>query len=550
MRPFKSQLELKPEVCYLGLSVDSQNPQSIFGILKEDRRSHLYILGKTGMGKTTLLENMVLQDIYNGQGVCFLDPHGDSSEYILNRIPHHRQNEVVYLDPADIEFPIGLNILESQNGQEPYLVASTLMAVFNRIWGGTWSSRMEYILNNTLLALLETPGNTLLSVVKMLTDNEFQKRTVEKLVDPLVRNFWVKEYANFNSRYRQEAISPILNKIGQFFSSEIMRNILGQEKSTLDLREIMDQRKILIVNLSKGRLGEDNSNLFGSLLVAKLQTAAMSRVNLPEEKRQDFFLYVDEFQNFTTDSFASILSEARKYRLNLILAHQYISQLEESGNEKIKNAVFGNVGTIISFRLGYKDALELSKEFTPKFVAQDLLNLGPAEILIKLSIKKRITPPFKAITLAPIFEKLNGSLTFIKDFSRNRYSKPRKIVSEIINKNFEINQNLKNKGDANKNYKYPNSNQNLKSDFDDKNWSSELKGSKDLDSTIQKKPREKVISDNILNINTAKVKTNRLPLSSELGFSKRLQNPPNLKTDRTKNFKTEQPQEGPKFELP
>ena len=425
-------VSIKPNICYFG-TVKNNVSEKTFGILQEDRRKHMYILGKTGMGKTTTLQNMILQDIYNGYGVCFIDPHGDPSEYILDRIPVHRQNDVVYFNPADTDFPIGLNMLESQRGEERFLITSGLIAIFHRLWAGMWSARMEYILNNTLLALLETPGNTLLSVIQMLTDIDYRKRVVESINDPLVKNFWTKEFASFNERYKQEAISPILNKIGQFLSTDLVRNIVGQKRSTIDFREIMDNQKILIVNLSKGRLGEDNSNLLGSLIVTKLQLAALSRVDIAEQDRKDFYLYVDEFQNFTTDSFATILSEARKYRLNLILAHQYISQLSESGNEKIRNAIFGNAGTILSFRVGSDDAAILAKEFAPIFEPQDLIGLDRFQIALSLSIHDKKSKGFLAHTLAPIFDKMNGRMIVNTQLSRQKYGVARNIVIDQIN---------------------------------------------------------------------------------------------------------------------
>jgi hypothetical protein len=424
-------VNIKPNICYFGTIGDKSNTRT-FGILQDDRRKHMYILGKTGMGKTTLLQNMIMQDIYNGFGVCFIDPHGDSAEYILDRIPSHRQNDVVYFNPADTDFPLGLNMLESQRGEERFLITSGLIAIFHRLWAGMWSARMEYILNNTLLALLETPGNTLLSVIQMLTDIDYRKKVVESISDPLVKNFWTKEFASFNERYKQEAISPILNKIGQFLSNDLVRNIVGQRRSTIDFREIMDHQKILIVNLSKGRLGEDNSNLLGSLIVTKLQLAALSRVDTPEEKRSDFYLYVDEFQNFTTDSFATILSEARKYRLDLILAHQYISQLSESGNEKIRNAIFGNVGTIVSFRVGSDDAQMLVKEFAPIFEPEDFIGLDRFQIALSLSINDKKSKGFLAQTLAPVFDKMNGRMMTNLQHSRQRYGVPRHIIADQI----------------------------------------------------------------------------------------------------------------------
>jgi len=423
-------LTLKPDINYFGLA-QVKGAQKQFGILKDDRRRHMYILGKTGMGKSTLLQNMVLQDIYNGYGVCFLDPHGDSAEYILDRIPSYRGGDVIYFDPSDTDFPYGFNMLDSSNSEEKdFLLVSGMMAVFRRIWEGMWSSRMEYILTNTLLALLETPGSTLLGVVRMLTDKKYQKKIVSNVTNPLVKSFWEKEYASFNERYKQEAVSPILNKIGQFFSTGLSRNILGQVKSTLDFRQIMDSKKILIVNLSKGKLGEDNSALLGSFIVTKLQLAAMSRVDTPEDQRNDFFLYVDEFQNFTTDSFASILSEARKYRLSLILAHQYISQLTESGNEKIRNAIFGNVGTMLSFRTGSDDAEVLEKEFQPIFKSQQLIALNKTQVALRMSIEGRSSNPFLANTLPPIFTNFGGKFETMRQSSRKNYSRPKELVEK------------------------------------------------------------------------------------------------------------------------
>jgi Type IV secretion-system coupling protein DNA-binding domain len=424
----------KNQECYIG-AINSSTTPTVFGISTNDRRKHMYIVGKTGMGKTTLLTNMILQDIYNGLGVCFIDPHGDPSEYILDRIPPHRHKDIIYFNPSDVDFPVGLNILEAQRGEPPFLIASTLLTVFNKIWAGTWSSRMEYILSNTLLTLLETEGNTLLGVIKLLTDEKYRRKIIAKLKDPLVKNFWNLEFAKFNERYRQEAISPILNKIGQFFANELIRNILGQTKSTIDFRDIMDNKKILICNLSKGKLGEENSSLLGSLLVSKLQIAVMSRVDISEEERNDFYLYVDEFQNFTTESFSSILSEARKYRLNLVLAHQYISQLTEGDNPKIKSAIFGNVGTIASFRVGASDADFVAKEFSGAITPKTLLNLNRGQIAIKLGLENSIVEPFLANTLPPLFDKLVGQSQLVISKSRQQYAVTRLEATDEI-KNF------------------------------------------------------------------------------------------------------------------
>jgi len=421
-----------PEVNYFGTSLDDN--QQTLGIETASRRKHLYILGKTGMGKTTLIENLILQDIYNGGGLAYLDPHGDSIEYILDRIPEHRFKDVVYLNPSDTDFPIGLNILEAKDEQETFLIAAGLMDVFKKIWSGVWSSRMEYILNNTLLALLEQKNHSLLSIVRLLTDTDFREQIVKKIQDPVIKSFWINEFAKFNARYRQEAVSPILNKIGQFLSSTVIRNILGQVNSTIDLQNIMDQKKILLVNVSKGKLGEENSNLLGSLILAKIQTVALARVNTQKDDRTDFYLYVDEFQNFTNDSFGTILSEARKFNLGLVLAHQYIAQLTESGSQKIKNAIFGNVGNWLCFKVSFLDAKILSQEFSLKYSAQDFVNLKKGEIIGQISTDSGQTNYFKANTILGIFEKLGGSKSRVINFSRSNYGKQEYLVKQEIEK--------------------------------------------------------------------------------------------------------------------
>jgi type IV secretory pathway TraG/TraD family ATPase VirD4 len=371
-----------------------RNKEVPFGIKTDDRRRHMYLVGKTGMGKTTLMENMVIQDIKNGHGVAFLDPHGDSIQRILNSIPNSRVNDVIYFNPADLDYPVAFNILESVDPKYKHLVASGLMGVFTKIWANLWSARMEYILNNTILALLDSPGNTLLGITRMYVDKKYRKKIVDNVKDPMVRAFWTDEFANYNEKYRTEAIAPIQNKVGQFLSSGIIRNIVGQPKSTIDLREVMDQNKILIMDLSKGRVGEDNSALLGAMIVTKLQLAAMSRTDILEKERKDFYLYVDEFQNFATDSFATILSEARKYRLNLIVGHQYIGQLVQERNTKVRDAIFGNVGTLVVFRVGAEDAEFLVKEFEPIFTEVDIVNLPKYHILLKLMINGVASDPF------------------------------------------------------------------------------------------------------------------------------------------------------------
>ncbi len=411
-----------------------RNKQVPFGIKTDDRRRHMYIIGKTGMGKTTLMENMVVQDIRNGHGVAFLDPHGDSVQKILDCIPSHRVNDVIYFNPADLDHPLAFNILESVDARYKHLVASGLMGVFTKIWANLWSARMEYILNNTILALLDSPGNTLLGITRMYVDKKYRKKIVDNVKDPMVRAFWVDEFANYNEKYRTEAIAPIQNKVGQFLSSGIIRNIVGQPKSTIDLREVMDQNKILIMDLSKGKMGEDNSALLGAMLVTKLQLAAMSRTDIPEPERKDFYLYVDEFQNFATDSFATILSEARKYRLNLIVGHQYIGQLVQERNTKVRDAIFGNVGTLVVFRVGAEDAEFLVKEFEPVFTEVDIVNLPKYQILLKLMINGVASDPFSATTLAPNPEFQTGNMDKVLKVSRERYANPVADVEEKISR--------------------------------------------------------------------------------------------------------------------
>jgi len=346
---------------------------------------------------------------------------------LLKFVPEERIEDVIYFNPSDIEKPIAFNIMEEVDPDYRHLIAGGLMGVFKKIWPDVWSSRMEYILNNAVLALLEIKGSALLGINRLLSDAEWRKEVLEDVHDPVVKAFWTKEFSRYSQRYETEATAAIQNKIGQFISSPLIRNIVGQKKSTIDIRSIMDNKKILIVNLSKGRIGEDSSRLLGALLVTKLQLAAMSRVDIPESERNDFALYIDEFQNFSTDSFASILSEARKYRLSLILAHQYIGQMED----KVREAVFGNVGTMIAFRVGAEDGEFLEKEFSPEFYSTDLVNLSKQNIYVKLMIDGLTSRPFSAETLPPAIPD-NGYKDEIIEFSRNKYGKDREIIEKEI----------------------------------------------------------------------------------------------------------------------
>lgn len=402
-----------------------------FGIKTDDRRRHMYLIGKTGMGKSTILENMIIDDIRAGRGVAVVDPHGDLAEKIIEYIPTERINDVVYLNPADIDYPIAFNVVEQVEPHLQHLVASGLIGVFKKLWADSWGPRLEYILRNAILAILDYPGSTLMGVVRMLSDKNYRKKVVASIKDPMVKSFWEKEFAGYADKFASEAVSPIQNKVGQFLSSSLMRNIIGQVKSSIDVRNIMDEGKILIMNLSKGRIGEDNSALLGAMMITKIQLAAMSRVDIPESERRDFYLYIDEFQNFSTDSFANILSEARKYRLNLVMAHQYIEQL----GDVVKAAVFGNVGTLISFRVGANDADELVKEFTPTFTEEDLVNLPKYEMYLRLMIDGITSNPFSAKGLAPLrFDEQTGNMDKIIATSREKYSSPRVLVEERIMK--------------------------------------------------------------------------------------------------------------------
>jgi hypothetical protein len=416
----------KEDICLFG-QTNFRNQLRRFGIKTDDRRRHMYIIGKTGMGKTTMMENMVLHDIYKGNGVGIVDPHGDYAEKIIDYIPPRRINDVVYLNPSDTDNPIGFNILEVKNDEQKHLVAAGLMGIFKKIWPDAWSSRMEYILNNTLLALLDFQGSTLLGINRLLADKKYRKRVIHQVKDPVVRTFWQSEFASYNDRYAQEAVAPIQNKIGQFLSASVIRNMVAQVKSTINIRNIMDNKKILIMNLSKGRIGEDNTRLLGGMLVTQIQLSAMERVDMPENERKDFFLYVDEFQNFANPSFANILSEARKYRLSLILAHQYIKQLDEF----VADAVFGNVGTIVSFRVGGPDSEELIKEFAPTFTEEDIVNLPKFQIFLKLMIDGVASRPFSAMTMPPIGSP-TGSREKVVKVSRERYSKRKEEIEDKI----------------------------------------------------------------------------------------------------------------------
>ena len=410
---------------------DARNKRVKFGIKDKDRLRHIYSIGKTGMGKSTMLENMAIQDIQNGNGMAFLDPHGKTADLILDYIPEHRVKDVIYFAPFDTEYPISFNVMEDVGPDRRHLVVSGLMSAFEKIWVDAWSARMAYILQNTLAALLEYPGATMLGINRMLSDKAYRTKVVENVKDPTTRSFWVDEFAKYTERFAAEATPAIQNKVGQFTSNPLIRNIIGQPKSSFDIRKIMDEKKILIVNLSKGLVGENNANLLGSMLVTKIYLAAMSRADAsPQEmaKLPNFYLYVDEFQSFANKSFADILSEARKYHLSLNITHQYIEQMAE----EVRAAVFGNVGTLISFRVGSYDAEVLEKEFAPVFTMEDIVNLGFVQVYLKLMIDGVASQPFSATTLPPIAKPEISFREEVMQNSRKMFAGPKAEVEKAI----------------------------------------------------------------------------------------------------------------------
>lgn len=368
-----------------------------FGIKRADRRAHVYMIGKTGTGKSALLETLIRQDIEAGEGVALLDPHGDLVERVLAHVPEYRKSDLIYFNVPDASAPLGFNPLESVPPAKRPLAAAGMMEVFKKIWADSWGPRVEHILRNALLALLDLPQATLADVLRLLDDAAFRRNVAGMARNPQVRNFWLREYEGYPARFRAEAIAPVQNKVGAFLADPILNAIVTQPKSAFDLRRVMDEGHILLVNLAKGKIGSDTAALLGAMLVSRIGLTALSRADAPENTRRDFFLYLDEFQSFTTLSLATMLSELRKYRVNLILAHQYLSQLDP----QVRDAILGNVGTMISFRLGLADAEILAKEFHPDFVAEDLISLPNHEVYLKLMVDGKMSRPFSAETTLP-----------------------------------------------------------------------------------------------------------------------------------------------------
>ncbi len=376
-----------------------RNQRRAFGIRQAERRHHMYVIGKTGTGKSTLLETLIRHDIGADQGVALLDPHGDLAERVLAGVPERRRRDVIYFNVPDTSQPLGFNPLERVAPAKRPLAASGMLEVFKKIWADSWGPRLEHILRNALLALLDQPEATLADVLRLLDDRDFRRSAAERVRSAQVRGFWLREYESYPARFRAEAIAPVQNKVGAFLANPVLNAILTQPRSTFDLRRVMDEGRILLVNLAKGKLGEDPAALLGALLVSHIGLAALSRADVPESQRRDFFVYLDEFQNFTTLSLATMLSELRKYRISLVLAHQYLSQLDE----QVRDAILGNAGTIITFRVGAEDAEILEREFEPEFSATDLVSLPNYSIYLKLMVKGEVSRPFSADTIRLCF---------------------------------------------------------------------------------------------------------------------------------------------------
>lgn len=417
------------DISLLGVT-NFRGTNTIFGFYRADRGRHVYILGQTGTGKSGALELLTLSDIYYDQGFAVIDPHGDYAQHVLSFIPQHRLDDVVYFNPADTSYPIGFNPLEITDPSLKGHISSELVGVLKRLFAESWGPRLEYILRYSLLALLDYPNSTMLDITRLLTDKKFRAHVITYIDDPVVKNFWVTEFASWNDKFAAEAVAPVLNKVGAFVANPMIRNIIGQTKSTFNIRKIMDEGKILVVNLSRGLMGEDNAGILGAMMVTKIQLAAMGRADMPMDERRPFYLYVDEFQNFATDSFATILSEARKYALNLTVANQYISQM----SEPVRDAVFGNVGTIVCFRISPDDAPFLQKYFEPQFEAQDLIQQHSRFFVTTMMINDEKAPAFSAKTLN--LPQPSDDLTDrIVALSRERYARDRAGVEQLVRRN-------------------------------------------------------------------------------------------------------------------
>ena len=419
-------MKLPPGSVHLGHRYVGGEPAP-FGLDIPDRRQHLYLIGKTGTGKSTLLRNLIVQDILEGRGVGLIDPHGDLAESVLDVIPSWRTEDVVYFNPADTAYPVGLNLLECTNTSHEELIPSQVTSIFRSMWPEFWGPRLEHILHAVSATLVMHGGQTVLGIHRILTDSSYRENMVSHIKDPFLRSFWHGEFDQYSNEFASEAIAPVLNKVGRLAMSPMLRNIIGQPQSGFDPGFMMDNRRIFIANLCKGLIGEEKSNLLGSILTARFQLAAMARASAPEHEREDFMLYIDEFHNFTTESFASILEEARKYHLCLTLAHQHMGQLQE----RIRSAVLGNVGSILSFRVGGVDAEILSKEFDNEFPAQQFTELANHKVCAKLLVQSEATQPFMGWTL-PDLGLYSGRKDIIIRRSREKYASRKEKVEEKL----------------------------------------------------------------------------------------------------------------------
>ncbi len=401
-----------------------------FGIKRKDRRRHMYLIGKTGSGKSKLMELLLVSNIQDGDGCCLLDPHGDLAKDILQYVPKERIADVVYIDPTDRDFPIAFNPLEYTNDYEHrQQISSFFISIFKKLFASDWNERMEHVLRHIILALLETKDSNVLGITRILTDTTYRQRVVKDLQDPVIKSFWANEFSSWNEKYGSEAVVPLLNKVGQFTANPVIRNMVGQNRNALDFEAFMNAGKIVILNISKGKIGEENSALLGSMIITKIQQAALSRASIAEEQRKDFFFYIDEFQNFATEAFDSILSEARKYRLNMTLAHQYMDQLPE----EVRSTVFGNVGSIVTFSVGGTDAAFLEREFAPTFTAQDIIGLEAREMYVKMLVDGTAAKPFSGRTLDVPAPEANLTPEII-DHTRKTYAQNRLVVEQEIAK--------------------------------------------------------------------------------------------------------------------
>lgn len=390
----------------------------IFGIKRIDRRRHMYIIGKSGVGKSKLQELMIRQDIAYGHGVCVIDPHGELIDDILDFIPKERINDVCIIDPGDVDYPSSFNPLANVDPHFKHQLTQGLIEVLRKQFGSNWTPRLEHVFRFTVLALLDYPHATMRGMISMLTDRNYRQKVVEYIEDDMVKRFWAIEFADWSEKFDTDAIIPLVNKLGQFLSDPMLRNIFGQKENKIDIEELMNNKKILLINLSKGKIGEENSSFFGSMFLTKIKQAGMARAKLDHKDRHDFYLYVDEFHNIVTDTFENILSESRKYSINLIIAHQYIGQILP----KVEQAVLGNVGSIIAFRVGGDDAVKLKPEFSPVFDVKDLINLGVGEFYIKMTIDGESYDPFSAETLRVLPATHTSYKKEIIEASRRKYA--------------------------------------------------------------------------------------------------------------------------------